>query len=378
MEFSVRKRKNKLKQFMKNLAKKYEDVTTEDTNVLNLFDSTYLSEGSEGTVAKATFKNQIDYIGPLAIKTVSLPDIYDTKQIYTSILKMSPEKLYKFFLSFKPFNKPSLTELISNTLVNQLVFQRICPHFCLNYYWDYQDKSINMFNEYANSYDFDTWAKRIHGEEMWFNALFQIMIGLIALQSKFRMVHTDFHTKNILVQRVEPGGYWTYIVDGHKYYLPNLGYIFLINDFGFAWIPEKLYIAWHYKDTLQYISNNGLKFYDMSSFLQTILTYVHYDIPDGFKKFISTNFSKEEVTYLFVKKYYKNRLAKNKYDKYPDIKKNYLGIHTTLQDKLYDFFYTGKYSFRHKIEDSFRIESYSLDKKFDKSKLTTNMRHLVR
>ena len=49
------------------------------------------------------------------------------------------------------------------------------------------------------------------------------------------------------IQIVKPGGYWTYILEGKKYYLPNLGFVVLLNDFGFSLIPNKLYLTWYHK-----------------------------------------------------------------------------------------------------------------------------------
>jgi len=64
------------------------------------------------------------------------------------------------------------------------------------------------------------------------------------------MTHLDLHSDNIIVKKVKKGGYWSYIIDGKLYKVPNLGYIFYICDFGHAWIPNNFkswFISQKYK-----------------------------------------------------------------------------------------------------------------------------------
>lgn len=72
------------------------------------------------------------------------------------------------------------------------------------------------------------------------NCLFQILAGLYALKKFFNMTHNDLHDQNILVHKVEKGGYWHYKIDNYDYYLPNLGFVFVIWDFGTVHIPHKM------------------------------------------------------------------------------------------------------------------------------------------
>jgi len=72
------------------------------------------------------------------------------------------------------------------------------------------------------------------------NCIFQIAQALYTLQYHLGMTHNDLHYGNVLVHKVKPGGYWEYLIDGKRYYLPNLGYVFVVWDFGKASIPRKL------------------------------------------------------------------------------------------------------------------------------------------
>lgn len=149
--------------------------------------------------------------------------------------------------------KSVFIELASSQLANQLVLQGICPNFALSYHYQFvsdcnQDPQIStkrycsiQYNEYISNGTFQDFAKRSHREEVWYNAIFQILAGLYALKYHFNLFHNDFHGRNLLVQKIEPGGYWIYIIDGVRYYVPNFGYVFIISDFGFSWIPDKMF-----------------------------------------------------------------------------------------------------------------------------------------
>ena len=153
----------------------------------------------------------------------------------------------------RALKNPVFIELASATLANQLVLNGICPNIALNYSYEFvndcnarselstQKYCSIQYNEYINYGTFQEWAAKNHREELWYNAIFQILAGLYALQMHFKLIHNDFHGRNLLVQRVEPGGYWIYVIDSTRYYVPNLGFVFLISDFGFSWIPGKMY-----------------------------------------------------------------------------------------------------------------------------------------
>ena len=372
---------------------------------LQMFKLTELSEGVEGKVFKAIFKHTRAFKKKIVIKIMDLNAIRNSKEISKIELKASPEEMHELFASMQAFDKSSLIEVLSQSLLNELVLQKICPNYTFNYYWEYnKDKILSTYNEFANSNDFHSWAKKKRSNKLWFNALFQIMIGLIAIKRNFGMLHTDFHTQNILVHKVQPGGYWEYTLNNKKYYIPNLGYVFLLHDFGFAWIPNKMYMKWHYNDTLSFLNKNGEEFFDIATFLNIILKSSSLNVPTYFKAVIQNLFSNDELYHLFTKQYYVNHYTKllktakssniklkykNKIKNYPDLDKNYKGSGKTLEDKLVEIFYEDGYKktsarshFLYSDKDyhtnnSFLIESYSLDKKFDKSNLKPNLQTLV-
>lgn len=404
MEYTSKERKNDLVKFMNNVNSELRKQNSNYEFVHQVFNSKIINSGIEGTIYKSTFK--FPHFGQMLIimKTVNLIAIKKSKQIESSIFKLSPKELYDLFKSETSYNTNSLIELIAQTLTNQLIFQKISPHYSVNYYWEFDSNSkiIFSYNEYANAESFHSWAKNSYSDDIWFNALFQIMYGLICIKKFYNMMHTDFHSNNILVHKVKPGGFWIYTLNGNNYYLPNLGYVFLLHDFGFAWIPKQLVVKWHYRDTLKYITNIGKEFYDISRFIDTIKT--DYKLPKYFKWFIENNFFPEEIDYVLSKNYYKDlwgyirtnpsisKLVKNEYERkyknYPPITKNYKGNNKTLEQKFYSLFHEkDSHDFiKNKSSDNFiyknkllgkPIEKYSADKNLNPSKLPSNLQKFI-
>lgn len=386
MEWLVSLRVSKYDKFIKTLEDLY-TLKNKRTNTYvykdlsDIFIKKEIASGVEGVVYKTIFKGPKQKGNEFVMKKVNLRAIKSGKGITKSELNLTPNEILTLFYSNRSFKKPSLIEIISNTLTNQLVFQKICPNFAINYYWDYKNNIVTLYNEYIN-YTFESWIQKAHSNEIWFNALFQIMYALTSLKQTFNMLHTDLHIGNILVQKIKKGGYWIYKLDGVDYYLPNLGYIFIISDFGFSWIPNKLYISWYYKDRLKYITKNGQEFYDLFDFIDSIKTIKN--VPKYFISEIDKLFNPKE-SFVYTSDY-----PENTSDNYPkDITKSYRGLKNTIADKIYDIFYIGNFTktkrlniqnitYSYIIENSYLIDTYSLDKSFDTSKLPTKFKSLIK
>ena len=67
-----------------------------------------------------------------------------------------------------------------------------------------------------------------------YSALFQIMAGLCAIQKYAQIMHFDIKKENILYYKINPGGYFQYKILDQTFYVPNYGYLFIINDFGIS------------------------------------------------------------------------------------------------------------------------------------------------
>ena len=83
--------------------------------------------------------------------------------------------------------------------------------------------------------------------------IFQVMAGLHALQNQ-GVFHNDIKAVNILIYDIELGGCYEYVIMGKRYYIPNIGKIAVINDFG---------VSNSYLSTRRYGSYMGeMKVYD--------------------------------------------------------------------------------------------------------------------
>ncbi len=217
-----------------------------------------LGKGYQGTVYKYCQDKQCVAVKQIKISEQHADDIYNPKA-----------------LKYGPF-----IELAANQLVNELVLQKICPHFILNYGYQFTSNKVYFYNELLNkSSTYTEWVRTLHSLEEWYNAFFQILIAVYSIQKYFNMTHLDLHSDNILVINMNKGGYWKYIIDDKIYYLPNLGYQFYIIDFENAWIPE------HLKSWListKYKKKSIHKGFDIYKLFKSTL---HFDnAPKSFKK----------------------------------------------------------------------------------------------
>lgn len=67
-----------------------------------------------------------------------------------------------------------------------------------------------------------------------YSILFQIMVALHSIQMRGQILNFDIKLSNILYYNIKSGGYWIYIFNGKKFYIPNYGYLIVLNDFGIS------------------------------------------------------------------------------------------------------------------------------------------------
>jgi len=217
-------------------------------DLLNFNKEELLGEGYQGTVYKKCSSTPYNYF------------CIATKKIYLSKIE---SKYVDNFYKKTALKYGSYIELVSGFLINELIINNICPNFLLNYNYNIinreglicDDKYPNkllLHNEFANdTQTFTEWVQESRDIIYFNNAYFQIIYSLYTLQKYFGMSHVDLHSNNILVQKIKPGGYWIYKINKKNYYVPNMGYIFYIIDFGQAWIPQKFqswYVTQNYNE----------------------------------------------------------------------------------------------------------------------------------
>lgn len=72
------------------------------------------------------------------------------------------------------------------------------------------------------------------------NCVFQMATALYTFEKYLNMTHNDLHWGNVLVHEIKPGGYWKYTINKIDYYVPNMGFLFVLWDFGMVDIPRKI------------------------------------------------------------------------------------------------------------------------------------------
>ena len=197
-------------------------------------------------------KNDPDNILLVSKKIPLTP--YDTQKEYEEY-----NKPYSKLLN----NKSIWVELLCMKLTKEILLQKnICPNLPLyykNYFCDnckyesqtikkyiknniYSKKCTIMLNEFADNGDLHNWLKSSERSyQDWFVMYFQIFAGLYVMQKFFNLEHYDLHWGNVLVHSIPTTqSHFIYNIDGIKYKIPNIGFLFTIWDFGYAIIPGKI------------------------------------------------------------------------------------------------------------------------------------------
>lgn len=125
------------------------------------------------------------------------------------------------------------------------------------------------------------WVKVNHSECDWFNMIFQIVMAVYIMGTKYKMLHTDMKPKNILYKRYDVPQILKYDING-KHYTIKSKYLFIISDFGHAILldhPESMK-NYNRSDIEQFIKSNA-DLYELASIYKRILVdhiMLTYDI----------------------------------------------------------------------------------------------------
>jgi hypothetical protein len=112
----------------------------------------------------------------------------------------------------------------------------------------YQGKALVCLTEAAN-YSIIGWAKKeyradgniktminsgYHTKTVWESVIFQMLVGLYVMQLKGVIINNFRIDRNVFIKDVSIGGtvtnYWKYKIEGIEYYIPNCGYLVLIDS----------------------------------------------------------------------------------------------------------------------------------------------------
>lgn len=112
----------------------------------------------------------------------------------------------------------------------------------------YTGKVLVCLTEACN-YNILGWAKKVykkignissmtntgyHPKHVWLSVLFQMMTALYVLQLKSVIINNFKIDRNVFIKDINPGGnvtnFWKYRIDGIDYYIPNYGYLVIIDS----------------------------------------------------------------------------------------------------------------------------------------------------
>jgi len=133
---------------------------------------------------------------------------------------------------------------------------KICPNFpicygvlrCNNFFQEQDKIKLNdklnykkllfTFNELADNDLFHLFDTKQYTSKIVLNALSQIFMSIMFFHKHIQAYHTDCHAGNFLYHKIKPGGYFHYKINGNDYYIENIGYLWVIWDFGLI-VPFK-------------------------------------------------------------------------------------------------------------------------------------------
>lgn len=158
---------------------------------------------------------------------------YVGKGLYDEIVK---------FLNNQNINNLEVEEKLLDMLEVWNIYDEALINY-IEYVFKYKritNSCVLLVTEYADFGDLKSWLKTKRTVMEWMVMYFQVFVGLYTLQKYFDITHHDLHWGNVLVTKIKPGGFLYYKIDENYYQIPNIGYVFMIWDFGYATIPNKL------------------------------------------------------------------------------------------------------------------------------------------
>jgi hypothetical protein len=136
-----------------------------------------------------------------------------------------------------------ITGLVTKQITNEPTAQQ--QAIMLN---RYTGKALVCLTE-ASNYNIIGWTKKeyraegniktminsgYHNKAVWESVIFQMLVALYVMQLKGLIINNFRIDRNVFIKDISTGGtstnYWKYKIDGIEYYIPNYGYLVLIDS----------------------------------------------------------------------------------------------------------------------------------------------------
>lgn len=195
-------------------------------------------------LGRGTFGNVYDSCAPAPCDDES----------YRFAVKLATMTNSDFKFPYAQYKQPWHEVYILKDMINPLVENGICPNLpllaesytCSDCIFSFygrkkggplellENKSpcLILLMELATGGDMVRWFGTNPSEKEVYSALFQMMAGVHTIQAHGQIMNNDVKAENTLSYNVTPGGYWHYVIHGQNFYVPNLGKLFILNDFG--------------------------------------------------------------------------------------------------------------------------------------------------
>lgn len=209
---------------------------------------------------------------------------------------------FKYATKLTPINKYNLNEIILVEKLSNITIKDLNPHFLLtyklfvcnnnleviylpelikndNYYISVNELVNGNFKNFINDYSITN--------SLLLNALQQIIISILSFHYfTDGSFHNDCHHKNFLFYKIKPGGYFHYNIYNKDIYIKNLGYLWLIWDFGLV-RKEPEYKNRRFEDYFRilhfFLKNTSYSDFNTINIVKNILKlkYYNFTIPDS-------------------------------------------------------------------------------------------------
>ena len=148
-------------------------------------------------------------------------------------------------------------------MTRNLIKMDASPNFAFAYDIGFCNQCLLQRNDQTKEYslcsmtfmelaDGDLYRTRFTSSDEAYSVLFQLLLALQSMETTYGIMHNDTKSDNILVKRIQPGGYFKYTIENslvnETFYVKNMGIIPMISDFGLS-------KSFH----PQYSNNNGTR-----------------------------------------------------------------------------------------------------------------------
>ena len=217
---------------------------------------------------------------------------------------------YPILITYKIINQSNSKCKICNELIKKKISKYKNSTKLVNYLKSQleSDRYLYIYKEYID-YPFSEIFKKKYDNTFWLVVLFQILYIFYINNKYLDLVNYDIHLNNIFFNKIQKGGYLYYTINNIKYKIPNIGYIFIVTDYGNS-------LSKQFK-----LNKNELYNYNF-------LYNIHYDVISFFR-----NFKLKKIKLFYLNWYNTKSIKNERKNKFPLIYKNTKKKYPNITDK---------------------------------------------